>query len=233
MKHNILITWYSKAQGGAEKSVVDLCNKIADSDRFGVTLLYINSPKYYPDLSGVNPNVTVYNLRINLWIYENISFLIVAFILFKRKITILHSNHRGISGELLAGKVFRKTVLATIRSIPIEISNANKFKRADILVAISKAVEVRLRVLGCNRAIIVIHNGIDLNDFNCLINKRLDIKNNFYFMARLVRWKRPNWFVISAVRLRKKYPKTVFHIFGDGPERENVKNLIIQNKAIA
>ena len=138
----ILLTWYSKAQGGAEGSIIDLCNKIAESEKFKVVLLFVNSSSFNPDLSNIDSRVIVYNFNLNLWLYERLSFFIVLFILLRRKIDILHCGYRGIFGESLAAKVFGKFVLATMRAIPLEISNAKKFRYVDLFIAVSNSVGI-------------------------------------------------------------------------------------------
>lgn len=228
----ILITWFSKAEGGAESSVIELANFLSEQENFKIVLLFVTSPTTSLKVrKKLSKEVSLYNPQMSLPLYKILSFFVVLSICFKERIDILNTNYRAVVGESLAGKFAGNKVFSTVRAIFIDRSNVRNFIFTDGTIAISKAVAEKMRNLGYKKQVKVIYNGLNLEKFELWPHDEGQSKNYLYFMARLVPWKRPGWFVRAAVKIHEKYPNTRFSIFGRGPQREKLDKLINKEDA--
>ncbi len=228
----ILITWFSKALGGAENSVIDLCNFLSKYKDLKIVLLFVSQDKaFFANGDKINEKVKVYDFCLSLPCYNVLAFFIVFWISVKEKIDIVNVNYRAVFPESLAAKILGKKVVSTIRAVLIDKKNANSFYFTEQVIAISKAVAEKIKSLGYEKSVTVIYNGIDLNKFEIWTPRKKIAKQGFYFLARMVRWKRPDWFVKAAIEVHKEYPKSRFVLFGRGLEEDKLRKIIRENKA--
>jgi len=232
MATRILITWYSKAFGGAEDSVIDLCNYLSNHKDLNIIFLCVTSKQVFLRLeTKLSSKVKLYHFSLSLFIYNLLAFFITIFIIVREKINIVNVNYRAVLAESLAVKILGKKVVSTVRAIFIHRTNINLFCCTDMVVAISGIVAKGMKELGYQKPVRIIHNGLDLKDFKIWTSSKFRNRESFYFMARMVKWKRPDWFVRAAIDIHKEYPYLKFILFGEGPEQENIKRIIEENNA--
>lgn len=224
-KFKVMITWLSTSRGGAEMSVIDLCNFLS-SKNISLILLYVSSSKDYlgfPIL--INKNVKCYFLRINIHFYKILSFFIVLYLCFKEKPDLVHLNFRSVFQESMAAKILGIPTISTVRAIFLDRENVNNFKFVDMVVGVSMAVIRKIIELGYKGKTLVIYNGINIKLLNLFLNSKLN-RDKIYLTGRLVKWKRIDWFILAAIQLHKEFKNTNFYIFGEGREEEKLKELI-------
>ncbi len=232
MVTRILITWYGRAFGGAEDSVIDLCNYLANYKDLNIIFLCVTSKQVFLRLeTKLSPKVKLYHFSLSLFIYNLLAFFIIFFISVRERINIVNVNYRAVLAESLAAKILGKKVISTVRAIFIDRININFFCCTDMIVAISGIVAKRIKELGYQKPVRIIYNGLDLKSFKIWTSPKLRNRQGFYFMARMVKWKRPDWFVRAAIDIHKEYPYLKFILFGEGPEQENIKKIIKENNA--
>jgi len=230
MQKKILITWWSSSLGGAEESIIDLSNYLSERKKIKVILLFIESKKIVFPKNKLKKEVKLYNFSFSLPIYKILSFFIVLWICLKENIDIVNVNYRAVVPESFAAKLLGKEVVSTVRAVLIDKNNSRCFAFTDMIIAISNSVAIRLREIGYLKGIRIIYNGICLKNFEIFKNsKKIGSEKSFYFMARLVKWKRPDWFIKAATIINKENPNSKFIIFGEGPERKSLEKMISEN----
>src|SRR5205823_420110 len=111
----VLITWFSKASGGGERSTIELCNKLSTLPQVrAVILLYAYSHPGARSLvdTHLNPNVSRYLVRMPLSLWRLVAFLWVAYICLITRPSIVQVNFRATLAESLAARLFGCPVVA-------------------------------------------------------------------------------------------------------------------------
>ena len=162
--------------------------------------------------------------------------LIIAKLTQKKLITKLHISIYNGNGKFLAIlkniKLEKYTTLnALLITIPAYIT-LKLLRFADLVICTSELLEYSLISTGINKdKVCVIENGIDINKINKVISD--SYKNKIYdlcFVARLTKYKGIYEFVKIVKILKNINPNIKAIVIGQGPEQQNIKNLIIKYK---
>lgn len=144
------------------------------------------------------------------------------------KIDIIHGNH-NLSNDraaLIAGYLLNKRVISHYRGLRIpEKIDIWLSRFADTIICISEFTKkqyVKIGV-GANKCV-VIHNGIDLSEFNHQLNRVSD-KFIIANVGRLEEWKGQHILIESIPDLAKIFPNVKFWVVGKGSQEENLKKL--------
>lgn len=115
----------------------------------------------------------------------------------------------------------------------IRIAFKFMLSHADYVTAISNYLLNIAREYGYKGEAGVVHNGVDINKFKTQSEKlKTKIENEKIIIttSRLV-YKNGIDILINAIReVKKDFPDIKCHIFGDGPEKENLEEIIGDNK---
>lgn len=219
--------------GGAEKLVLDLCRKI-DRQRFSVLVISIGKPgKLISEFD--NAGIPVFSVEKKFkgdWRVLNK----IRRILSEEKPQVVHTHLFG--GDFWGGRAALQCgvpiVISTKHDIMYEglLKNflVNKIRRKfSRVIAISRAIEDRLKNKDkiSSEKISVIYNGIDMSKF-FVPDAKIFQANEIVFgsVGRLVPIKGHDR-LIKAVKYLKR-DNWRLEILGDGPEKENLNNLIKQ-----
>jgi glycosyltransferase involved in cell wall biosynthesis len=102
-------------------------------------------------------------------------------------------------------------------------------KFPDKIITVSNATKEQLIRIGVNENnVVVIHNGIDLNDINNVpaegeIDKR---KIDVLFVGRLIKDKNVDVLIKAIKLVKRKIPNVICYIIGDGPEKEKLIEIV-------
>lgn len=238
--------------GGAEKTLVDLSNTLCD--KYDITILTLYGQGELE--KKLSPNIKIINLYKNAFEKINSikKFLISLRLLFMKKniykkyiknkfdieiaflegpitnlfsvknkqtkkIAWIHTNISLIFGNNLKAKIKK-------------IINKKIYNKYDNLVFISQsALDNFNNTFNINVEKHVINNYININNILELSNEEIDFKYdkntiNFLSVCRLVKPKAINRLIKIHSKLLAEGYYHKFYIIGDGPEKENLKNMI-------
>ncbi|MBU1088876.1 glycosyltransferase family 4 protein [Patescibacteria group bacterium] len=223
----ILLTLFSTSWGGAEESVLQLVEGLSYRG-FKVYLLWVSPYKVkLPKMAKVK----ICRLKMVGWLYRLIASFIIPFICWRYKIQLVNLNWRFVTEESRYLFFLKNVkVVATVRAILLDKNNVVEYRFTDAIIGVSMAVIKRIRRLGYQKKCFVIYNGIKVDK----LKKFSLMKMNPCFllsMSRLVRWKRIDWSIRAVYQLRQEGLSVKLDIFGDGPEKENLNELIMELKA--
>ena len=181
-----------------------------------------------------------------------ISQLIYAIkIIYVAKISIIHSHWiipQGLIGAICS-KIFKIRHITTIHGSDINMTKDNWFlkKVCNLIIDNSNYVTVnsrfteKLLLKTINKKnlgkVIVIPMGVNVNKFFSLkenvLNQKYNDENIIIYVGRLIDWKGVRYLLFALGKVLKTHPKTRLLIFGDGPEKDElieiVKKLNISN----
>lgn len=235
MKKNILYFGRTMGLGGTENVILQLCNLMKDDNKVVVCSsggineekLKDMGIKHYtiPDIEKKSVKDIAYILKILLKIIKD------------EEINIIHTHHRMAA--------FYTTLISYFKKITFINTAHNTFKNKKILTKFSYrkakiiAVGEKVKENLCDYYklnkdnIVVIYNGIEPFNGKIEIN---DVINNFKKsgnfvvgnFGRLSEQKGMNYFIEAASLILEKHKNVKFIIVGDGPLKNELKNLIIQ-----
>jgi glycosyltransferase involved in cell wall biosynthesis len=235
---NILYLNRGMGLGGVEKCIIQLCklfnndnNKIVVASMGGELTKELENMKvkHYNILNtdSKNPETILNNL---ITIYKIVK---------EENIDIIHSHHRMTT--LLAKVISKFTKIKVIHTQHLCIED--KFKLTNLSLKNIKTItvsEAARRILikkadleGKN--IITIYNTIETECSNKVVdNKLLSLKESGYFIAaqvsRIIDYKGVYDFIEVAKKTALENEKIKFVLIGDGPELNNIKELIKKEK---
>lgn len=235
---NILYLNRGMDLGGVEKCIIQLCslfnvdeNKVIVASMGGTLTNELEkmSIKHYNILNtdSKNPYDIITNLKT---IYKIVK---------DEKIDIIHSHHRMTT--LLAKMISRITKTKVLHTQHLCIED--KFKLTNLslssirTITVSKAAK-RILIDKANldgKNIITIYNTIETKADNTLIDpKLLNLKEKGYFIAaqvsRIIDYKGVYDFIKVAKKTNIENEKIKFVLIGDGPELNNISELIKKEK---
>jgi len=104
----------------------------------------------------------------------------------------------------------------------------------DMYITVSKALAEEVNRIDFipEEKITTVYNGIDLNDFNVILDcmeKKKELGLDPYApvvgtAGRLIPSKGISYFIEAAAEIKKKFPRTQFVVLGDGPERARLES---------
>ncbi|MFA7169678.1 MAG: glycosyltransferase family 4 protein [Candidatus Paceibacterota bacterium] len=95
----------------------------------------------------------------------------------------------------------------------------------DVIISVSDNTTKDIRNhLGRKGTIVTITNGIDLEKIRAV--ERAKETSDVIFVGRLLPYKNVDKLIEAVAVVKKKYPKIVFFIIGDGPERDKLEKLV-------
>ncbi|MEM3828245.1 MAG: glycosyltransferase family 4 protein [Conexivisphaerales archaeon] len=99
---------------------------------------------------------------------------------------------------------------------------------SDAIIAVSHAVRQHVISLGAPpKKVVVIPNGVDLEEFSSSFNMQKSIKPEVIFVGRLIPNKGLEYLVEAAkILINSKITKVRFKIVGDGPYRQQLEELV-------
>lgn len=153
----------------------------------------------------------ILHIHSHLFFTSNIAALIGTFI----DIPVVITNHGLVS----------QTVPRPIQTIFNYTIGKLTFEATDRIICYTRTDEDRLRNLGVNTDISIIHNGIDCTLFSPRINQS---KDQLLFVGRLKPGKSTNTLIRAFKILSKKYPTLELVIVGDGPLRSELEQLCLE-----
>lgn len=233
--------------GGAEVLMIEICKNLPLYN-FQPEVWHFGNPWLEEMCNKHNiPTVIVPGYKLFKSI-KTIPLFTIDFkrLLKKRNISVLHSHLFGpITGACLATFLSRTPHIGTLHDIYTFEEKKSRIFLIHIasllgvkLVTVSQCMQDYLRTLTkfSKNAIETIFNGVDLNKFylspNNQIRANLQIEANdivFINVARLVKIKRHDILIKAFTRLKSnKHVKLL--IVGDGPCKNEIQNMIIQEK---
>jgi len=223
----ILEIEYSKGWGGQEKRTQRLINYLDKKyEVFFVAQPDSSIIKYKKDI-----NAKIIPVKMGV-IYNPFTILKLVLIVKKYNIDII-STHSGKDGWLgaIVGKITSIPVVRT-RHLLTKINSPKSYNLSTITVAVSKAVEEYLKSKGVKNTT-TIYTGIDTqlykpNKFNKLRKEyNLSEKTFIIGIVAVLRAAKRHKDLIEAVSKIDKDIKLI--IVGDGPQKDNLKNVIKNN----
>jgi glycosyltransferase involved in cell wall biosynthesis len=250
---NILFVMHGSGTGGVEKSLKTLC-KFIDKQKFNVIVaLPSDGPlKNYLDNSGIRTIVT----PIDSWTpiqfhfgerhyYQFLSTLkeriaLLANIIKDNHISIIHSSTLSVADGALAARITGKPHIWHIHGksvgttdaygsyLPIETLYGIVNSLSAKIVAVSQDVKQFLSQYISQDGIEVIHNGIDLHEFDMLSTQQSGIKNEFQLdgkkmvvlVGRIASVKGIENYIESAKMVLDKRNNIVFLAVGSNDDKE-------------
>lgn len=236
----LMIGSYYPTVGGAERYLYELCSILSKENRVFILC---------PDVKGDSPKSDWKVIRsftlikssdlvkkfFPLEYFQNYSFIIPAIfkgkeLIKKEKIDVLHVQFGlafGIVGYWLK-KITKKPLILTLHGAGI--LGLMGFKRffkpivrgvlnsADEIIAVSEAIRREANKI-TTKKINLLYNSVFVNQFHNRKDKNL-------VLGVGILTKRKNFEILIKAASNKNLLNTKFIIVGDGPEKENLKNLI-------
>lgn len=153
-----------------------------------------------------------------------------------KKIDVIHVNSLRLAFVAAAvKKIIKKLrVIYTRHNITALEKKSKKIysrflnKNIDCINAICYAEKKYLISIGVNEnKIKVIYNGINTDKFEYLPRQNKDKKIYIGILARVDKVKNHRLFLQIAKLIHNQYPETYFYIGGDGPDFDNIKQIIV------
>lgn len=239
-RRNILFVSATSEIGGADLSLLDLIRKL-NKEKFTPWVVFPFTGPLLDDFRKAGAKVLVANtgyirkslnpIRIIITMVKLfLSIFVVAWIIKKNNISLVHSNSSIVFGGAFAAKLLGvkhvwhvreiknspKVVTALIKRIIISFS--------DKVIAISYAVKHNFEgILGYEDKVSVIYDGIDLNVF-CPREKNSDIKAEFNLkenskiviaVGLILPLKGYDYFLRAAKIVKAQVEQAIFMIIGD------------------
>ncbi|MFP4556383.1 MAG: glycosyltransferase [Bacteroidales bacterium] len=214
---NILLIINRFDFGGAENHVCDLANEL--SKRGHRVILIGGKGRQVKKLSS---SVKFIPLKLRDFLLP-LQVLFVAYLIVKNKINIIHAHQRlAIIVGALAGLLTNRKTVATVhgRARYDLRSKLSRKLTSKIIIVSQKVLEHANRRYNFGNKAVLIPNGIDIktskNDatpYRIYHISRID-KSHYNFLELMIKDVLPN--------LLKKYPKTEFHVVGDGKKKEDL-----------
>jgi glycosyltransferase involved in cell wall biosynthesis len=222
---NILEIEYSKGWGGQEKRTIRLINHL-DKEKYKVFFVAQPDSNIVTHQDEIDAKVIPMKMG---QIYNPITILKLAFLVRKYHIDII-STHSGKDAWLgaIVGKI-TDTPVVRIRHLLTKINSSKSYNLSTITIAVSKQVEEYLKSMGVKN-VKTIYTGIDTELYkpNNLhkLRKEFNISEDTIVIGivAVLRAAKRHKDLIEAVSKIDRDVKLV--IVGDGPQRENLENLI-------
>ena len=240
MKKEIVFILGSLDKGGVERVITTLANYFVSN--YKVTIITLLSDK---QLYKINDSITVIHLfkkdekrlfKLPIWLYK----LNKIFKTIDNNNSIIISFVARINIVVLLANIFSK--------IPIIVSERNDPKNDGRTITINIFTHLLYRLankivfqtnyakLLFSKAIqdkgVIIYNPITINVFKEPLKEQKTIVN----VGRLVTQKNQQLLIRAFKQINLQYPEYVLHIYGDGPLKDKLKQLIskleLENKVI-
>ncbi|MFH1612612.1 MAG: glycosyltransferase [bacterium] len=235
-KINILMVITSTGIGGAEKIFFQIIQGL-DKKKYQIVVCSLKK-KGEIALELEKQGIKVISLNTfdkeNFWaVLDSFRIIIkLVFICLKEKINIIHSHlFRANIFSRISGKLVGIPVISSIHTLQSEkkyklyLEKISSFFVNKIIVVCQKIKDFMIEKAKINpNKIIVIYNGINLQEFNIIVDKKkmykeLKIINEPYiitYVARLV-LEKGHIFLFEAMKLiLESYPNTILLIVGEG-----------------
>lgn len=153
-----------------------------------------------------------------------------------KKIDVIHVNSLRLAfvAAAVKRKIKKLRVIYTRHNITALEKKSKKIysrflnKSIDCINAICYAEKKYLISIGVNEnKIKVIYNGINTDKFEYLPRQNKDKKIYIGILARVDKVKNHRLFLQIAKLIHNQYPETYFYIGGDGPDFDNIKQIIV------
>jgi len=223
----ILEIEYSKGWGGQEKRTQRLINHL--SDEFKVFFVAQPDSEIVKHKDEIKAEIIPLKMG---QIYNPLTILKLAWIVRKNEIDII-STHSGKDAWLgaIVGKITDTPVVRT-RHLLTKINSPKSYNLSTITIAVSKSVEKYLKSRGVKNTT-TIYTGIDTNLYKPNNLKKLKKEYNIsddtivIGIVAVLRAAKRHKDLIQAISQINKNIKLI--IVGDGPQWENIQNLIKEN----
>ncbi|MDK2984623.1 MAG: hypothetical protein PWQ96_265 [Clostridia bacterium] len=235
------------AAGGMKGHVLSLLEHI-DRKRFNPILV---CPEQVISAKDPSVNYKVLNLEIAGEItprHDWRVFKCLLNMLNSNDIHIVHTHgaKAGLLGRLAAWKTGVPIIINTVHNFiydtpsiylkyPLILLHRRLNKFTDMQITVSQALQKSVsRIEKCNeKKICTIYNGIDLNNFNLLLDcneikkqLNLDLKSPVVgVISRLIPQKGVHLFLKAAKIILDKLPDTKFLVAGEGPQRPSLEKM--------
>jgi len=240
MNKSILIICTSLNLGGSERQAVWLANQLSEK---GFDVIYVSLKEPGILSNKISPNVTVKNFEIGR--QRNRMFKIIKFcngVLNLRKIVkemneiviisfLFHSNLVGKLVKILTSQKIKHVIAFRSDRLSKRDSNINRFRTT-----------IFKRFIVDSRSLVVFNSNSGFNNmklkkvkqkiiYNAPINSpiNLPMSNNIAYVGRLDKLKNLQNLIL-AIALLPIESALKLHIYGSGPEREALKDLVFQEK---
>ena len=213
--------FYSLSYGGIETLLVNTANSQVQNN-YDVTIILLN--KIYEEvlITSLHRKVKVINLkRVPKSKNPYIILKLNAHLLVNRY-DVLHIHSAGI-GNLILSCLPPLRILHVHSTTQITNSKIPKF---DKCIAISKAVQNELALNYAIKNTSLIYNGVNFNKF--IKRNSNSVTNKIISVGRLDVQTKNQDGLISEFNLIKNKVKANLYFVGDGPEKEDLSNLIIK-----
>lgn len=108
----------------------------------------------------------------------------------------------------------------------IEYRRSIIMKRMDAIFGVSDKVCDIIRIHGFEDKVFTVYNGVNTHLFNVKIKERGNEIIRFITVARLIKTKGVDYLVSAFQSIHRSYPNTELIIVGDGPEEQNLRDLV-------
>ena len=235
----IIFFGYTLEVGGAEKVLVDYINKL--KDKYEITLVLLQKKGEF--LSCIDKNIKIIQIRNN-----NLSYSFFRYIPFIRKRIInkiVNNENADVAIGFFEGRsaTWVADIKKEIRKLAWVHNDVNKFdigisekeikdsySKMDKIIAVSEVVKKHfIDKYDINEKIVqVLYN---LVDENAIIEKsnEFEVKNEVFTFTNVGKMrfqKRQDRLVKIAYNLKKAGYKFKIQIVGNGPEEDNIKELV-------
>lgn len=206
--------------GGAEKSAINLLNKLAI--HFEYISIFSGDGAYYRT-NKVNNTIEVFPSFSNKPYKIIINLYRIFYIIFKKNINLIFYHHRKFSIYIHFIRSFFPHIKIVHIAHSIFFDFTNKFLKADLYIAVSSAVKENLESYGKNN-VHIINNGIEISSIPR--TPQLAEVKTIGFVGRFVKTKGITTLLGAFSEIQAKYPKINLLFRGTGPEKDRIYEFI-------